>query len=75
MNGRQICEMVLDNGYWEPQGATPEATIVSAILTEIKRKGDDARFVRAGRGLFAAKGIALPASCEEADQRLFAAKQ
>ncbi|MCL2348876.1 MAG: winged helix-turn-helix domain-containing protein [Planctomycetaceae bacterium] len=55
MNGRQICEMALDQGYWEPQGETPEATIVSAMLTEIKRKGDAARFIRTGKGLFAAK--------------------
>ena len=57
MNGRQICEMALDNGYWEPQGETPEATIVSAMLTEIKKKGDAARFIRTGKGLFAAKGM------------------
>jgi hypothetical protein len=55
MNGRQICEMVLDKGYWEPQGETPEAPIVSAILTEMKRKGDAARFIRTGKGLFAAQ--------------------
>ena len=55
MNGRQICEMALDKGYWEPQGETPEATIVSAMLTEIKVKGDAARFIRTGKGLFAAK--------------------
>ena len=55
MNGRQICEMALDLGYWEPQGETPEATIVSAMLTEMKRKGDAARFIRTGKGLFAAK--------------------
>ena len=55
MNGRQICEMALDKGYWEPQGETPEATIVSAMLTEIKVKGDAARFTRPGKGLFAAK--------------------
>jgi hypothetical protein len=55
MNGRRICEMALDKGYWEPLGATPEATMVSAIITEIKRKGDAARFIRTGRGLFAAK--------------------
>ncbi|MGL6196092.1 MAG: winged helix-turn-helix domain-containing protein [Thermoguttaceae bacterium] len=55
MNGRQICEMALDNGYWEPQGSTPEATIVSAILTEMKKKGEESRFERVGRGLFAAK--------------------
>jgi hypothetical protein len=55
MTGRQICEMALDNGYWEPLGETPEATIVSAMLTEMKRKGDASRFIRTGKGLFAAK--------------------
>jgi hypothetical protein len=55
MTGRQICEMALDNGYWEPLGETPEATIVSAILTEMKRKGDASRFIRTGKGLFAAR--------------------
>jgi type IV secretory pathway VirB10-like protein len=57
MTGRQICEMALDNGYWEPLGETPEATIVSAILTEIKKKGDASRFVRTGKGLFAARSM------------------
>ena len=55
MNGRQICEMALDLGYWEPQGETPEATMVSAMLTEMKKKGDAARFIRTGKGLFAAR--------------------
>jgi hypothetical protein len=55
MTGRQICEMALDNGYWEPLGETPEATIVSAMLTEMKRKGDASRFIRTGKGLFAAR--------------------
>ena len=55
MTGRQICEMALDNGYWEPQGETPEATMVSAMLTEMKKKGDAARFIRTGKGLFAAR--------------------
>jgi len=54
MNARQICEMALEKGYWEPQGATPDATMSSAILTEMKKKGADARFERPGRGLFAA---------------------
>jgi hypothetical protein len=55
MTGRQICEMALDLGYWEPQGETPEATMVSAMLTEMKKKGDAARFIRTGKGMFAAR--------------------
>ena len=55
MNARQICDMAIDKGYWDPQGATPDATISSAMLTEMKKKGADSRFERAGRGLFAAR--------------------
>ena len=71
MNARQICDMAIEKGYWEPQGATPDATISSAILTEIKRKGDDARFERTGKGLFAAKN----GDAERNDKRLFVVKK
>jgi len=55
MTARQICEMALNMGYWEPQGSTPEATISSAMIIEMRKKGDDSRFERVGRGLFAVK--------------------
>ena len=55
MNARQICEMALDLGYWEPQGSTPEASISTAIIIEMRKRGDNARFERVGRGLFAIK--------------------
>jgi hypothetical protein len=55
MNARQICDMAVVKGYWEPQGATPDATISSAILAEMKKKGDESRFERVGKGLFAAR--------------------
>jgi len=55
MTARQICETALNMGYWEPQGSTPEATISSAMIIEMRKKGDDSRFERVGRGLFVAK--------------------
>jgi hypothetical protein len=55
MNARQIYDTVIDKGYWDPQGLTPEATLSSAILHEMKKKGDASRFERPGKGLFAAK--------------------
>ena len=43
-------------GLWSsPNGATPAATLYSAILRELK-KGDAARFQKTERGKFAAKG-------------------
>jgi hypothetical protein len=55
LNARQICDMAVEKGYWEPQGATPDATIGSAMLTEMKKKGDASRFERVGKGVFAAR--------------------
>ena len=55
LNARQICDMAVEKGYWEPQGATPDATISSAILAEMKKIGDTSRFERVGKGLFAAR--------------------
>ena len=41
-------------GYWSsPGGLTPSATLYSALLREITSKGAQARFRKAGRGLFA----------------------
>jgi hypothetical protein len=40
-------------GYWtSPGGATPAATLYSAILREINAKGKEARFVKTERGKF-----------------------
>ena len=41
-------------GYWtSPGGQTPDATLCSAILREIKVKGEQSRFVKAAPGRFA----------------------
>ena len=40
-------------GYWtSPGGATPAATLYSAVSREITAKGKDARFVKTERGKF-----------------------
>ena len=54
MNVRQIAEAAIERGYWSPAGATPAATISSAIQREIARLGNESRFYKAGKGLFAA---------------------
>ena len=50
---KDITELVLAAG-WKTNGKTPEATLYAAITREIAKKGKDARFVKTGRGLFAA---------------------
>lgn len=41
-------------GLWTPRGGkTPEQTLYSAIIREIRDKGGESRFRKEGRGLFA----------------------
>ena len=62
MNCVQIVRELDEKGVWRsPGGKTPQATLYAAIGTEITAKGDQSRFVRKDKGLFAASeyGIAL----------------
>src|SRR5438552_1827673 len=49
----EMIEQMAAKGYWtSPKGATPSATLYSAVLREITTKGKDARFVKTERGKF-----------------------
>ncbi len=51
----ELIEQMAAQGYWKsPGGKTPAATLYAAITREINTKGQDARFKKTGRGLFAA---------------------
>ena len=52
MNAKTICEAALAKGYWATKGATPWATLYSAMIREIAAKGADARFRKTARGMF-----------------------
>ena len=46
-------------GYWtSPGGQTPEATLYSALIREIAKKGAESRFKKTERGKFASAGAA-----------------
>jgi hypothetical protein len=52
-----MIEQMAAKGLWtSPGGATPHATLYSAILREIQVKGNEARFKKTERGHFAANG-------------------
>ena len=55
LNCPAIIEAVFKAGYWTSNGKTPAATIHTAIITEIAKKGDKSRFEKVGRGLFSVK--------------------
>ena len=59
MTTKAMIEAMASKGYWtSPGGATPHATLYSAILRELQKKGADARFVKADRGQFALNAAA-----------------
>ena len=53
---KQMVEAAKARNLWTPgAGKTPEQTLYSAIMREIKAKGDASRFVKDARGHFRAK--------------------
>ena len=53
---KQMVEHAKARNLWTPgAGKTPEQTLYSAIMREIKAKGDASRFVKDARGHFRAK--------------------
>ncbi len=57
MNAKQMIEAMAAKRLWtSPGGATPWATLYSAILREVATKGKDSRFKKTDRGHFAANG-------------------
>jgi len=51
----ELIEQMAAQGYWKsPGGQTPAATLSAALMREINIKGQDARFKKVDRGLFAA---------------------
>jgi hypothetical protein len=59
MTCQELIGAMAAKGYWSsPAGKTPAATLYSAMLREAATKGDQARFVKAGRGKFALRSNA-----------------
>ena len=55
LSTKQMIDQMAAKGYWKsPGGQTPWATLYSALHREIEKKGKDARFKKADRGLFTA---------------------
>ena len=52
MNVKEITEVALMKGYWKPAGRTPSATLASALIREIDKKGNESRFRKSERGKF-----------------------
>jgi hypothetical protein len=57
INTKRMVALVTERDLWQPSrgGKTPHATLYSAILREIRDKGDDSRFEKVERGKFTLK--------------------
>ena len=55
MKVKEIAETAMQSGYCDLKGATPDLTISAALQRDIKVKAESSRFVKAGKGLFAAR--------------------
>ena len=59
MTCQEMIAAMAAKGYWtSPGGQTPEATLYSAVIREIAKKGAESRFKKTERGKFASKGAA-----------------
>ena len=58
---RELIEQMADRDLWQsPAGATPESTVTSAIIREMKKRGSESRFQRVDRGFYAASSWQSP---------------
>lgn len=55
MRTKDIMEQMVDRELWvSPGGSTPDATLTSAIIRDIAKRGEASRFKRVDRGNYAA---------------------
>ena len=52
---KTIVERAIEKGLWKTEGKTPQATVYAAIIREIAKKGEAARFAKTERGMFRIK--------------------
>ena len=55
LTSQEIVDQAFKKKYHRSSGATPSNTINAAMIREIKKLGENARFVKTGRGTFTAR--------------------
>lgn len=50
---QEITARAMEAGFWKPKGKTPAATLASALIREVARKGEASRFRKTAPGKFA----------------------
>jgi len=52
---QQIIDRMIKRKFWRTEGATPQNTLNAAMARDISANGVKSRFIKTGRGLFAAR--------------------
>ena len=68
---KEISRRILEQGLWETQGKTPDATINAGISTDIQKNGENSRFQRTDPGIFALRSWKLPEYRSEVTSKTF----
>ena len=53
MRPKELAAALIQWGMWQSQGKTPDATVGARIYEDIKKHGNQSRFIKAAEGLFA----------------------
>ena len=56
----EISDQILTRGYYATDGATPAATVNAQLSSSVKHDGEKSPFIRAGKGIFALRGVPTP---------------
>lgn len=62
LNYQEITKRILQQGLWQSDGKTPDATINARLAVDIKKHGDASRFMRTAPGVFALRAWGLAVS-------------
>ncbi len=54
----EITARILDSGAWQTQGKTPTATVHARLASDIKKRGEQSRFIRTAPSTFALRHVA-----------------
>lgn len=56
----EIAKRIIDSGYRKKETATPAATVAAILSTSLKNEGEESRFIKPERGVYALRGGAEP---------------
>ena len=74
LHKNEIASRIIDGGLRKKAGATPDATVASALLTAIKKQGDASPYEKVGPGKFRMRNVHEPESTHEVSQTTDAAE-